>query len=108
MPTRSLSGLWMFDGQSEQLDNGLALSKGITPSGQGNVPHGTFTRICYYRIVMDEGSIAGVPNKAKNVVLNIFDENGYFGHFVWNGSDASCIPSFSRDAEGRGEGSILS
>lgn len=52
-PPLSLSGLWMFDGQTEQLDAALGRFGDADPE-RSAAPHGTYTRICYYRIVMDE------------------------------------------------------
>jgi hypothetical protein len=45
-------------------------------------PHGTYTKARNYRFVLS--SEKGVDNK----LLYVFDDNGEFGYFAWNDSDA--------------------
>ena len=101
-------GLWQFANQLEEYDQELAsMQFGL------KAPHGTYTKICYHRVVAHSlswekakpvggfhhrrplpgggttfGLLADAPadinSPIPNMALEVFDEEGNFGHFVWN------------------------
>ena len=83
-PPTDLTGFWTFTGQNRYRDDILAIRKGHKAENGEAALHGTFTRVRYYRVVTYEF----VREVTRKHVLYIFDEDGLFGHFVWNGADA--------------------
>lgn len=99
-----LSGLWMFDGQQEKCDDPLAKARMGLEDHEDPPLHGNYTRFCYHRVVTRSGPDPELPgvdplpgedpvaeedplpsaHSIANWFLDIFDEEGNFGHFEWN------------------------
>ena len=99
-PEDELDGLWLFDGQRERLDDALVKTRFRSPDDQSAPVHGTYTRFCYHYVALRSGSPQserprrdplGKPTpqpeveRISNYILEIFDEEGNFGHSEWNG-----------------------
>ena len=99
-PEDELDGLWLFDGQRERLDDALVKTRFRSPDDQSASVHGTYTRFCYHYVALRSGSPQserprrdplGKPTpqpeveRISNYILEIFDEEGNFGHSEWNG-----------------------
>jgi hypothetical protein len=79
---QDLSGIWTYP-QVQKLDDQLAIENGHTyDDGKTGAPHGTYTPIQYFWIHM------GYKDGVDNAILDIFNNNGCFCRFVWNGKDA--------------------
>jgi hypothetical protein len=85
-PDEELSGLWRFDGQHERVDDRLAKTKMGSDDKEQPPLHGTYTKFCYHRVFTRSAPMPDDPKGTRipNFVLEIFDEEGNFGHFVWN------------------------
>jgi hypothetical protein len=75
-PPPDFTGVWRYDWDSPQLDQRAADAMGCLS------PHGTYTRVQYFRVHMSN------KNGLANGVLDVFNEDGDFGRFSWNGTDA--------------------
>jgi hypothetical protein len=75
-PPVDFNGLWRYNWDSPQLDQRAAEAMGCLG------PHGTYTRVQYFTVHMSD------KNGLANAVLDVFNEDGDFGRFFWNGTDA--------------------
>ena len=93
-----LDSLWLLDEQREELDDELAKTP-IALGAQQSLPfHGNYTKFCYHRVVVRPGKPLGIKDDevrprippqfpdspTPNCVLDIFDDSGNCGHFVWD------------------------
>ena len=100
-PEDELDGLWLFDGQRERLDDALVKTRFRSGDDRPAPLHGTYARPCYHYVALRSGSPQserprrdplGKPipqpevERISNYILEIFDEEGNFGHSEWNGN----------------------
>jgi MAC/Perforin domain len=77
-----LSGVWNPVDQIRVLDNRAAMKKGHVGMNDGPPLHGTYVPLDYFRIKME------AQNKVPNTVITVFNQEGDFARFLWNGKDA--------------------
>jgi MAC/Perforin domain len=75
-----LDGLWKYDWDDRKLDDKSAIAIGHVRTDGSPAPHGTYTAIQYFWV--------RTTPEDSHTVFDIFNDQGDFGRFVWNGKDA--------------------
>jgi len=85
-PPAEFNGLYSPYGAQAVLDDKAALNLGYGYDSRLPGPHGTYTRIPFFWVRTQHAALSG--QKVKHALVLIWDHNGDYCKFIWNGQDA--------------------
>jgi hypothetical protein len=85
-PAAEFNGLYCPSGAQAWLDDKAALNLGYGYDPHLPGPHGTYTRIPFFWVRTQTVALSG--QNVDNALLLIWDHNGDYCKFIWNGQDA--------------------